>query len=244
MFKMLAVRLAPALALPLMLAACGGGNDPSADAGAGGTQQEACASGFLPLKTGVKWTFNVRDTTSGDTETKETTVGDLEAVSSVPGQMAYKVTTRKGGTLSDETVSWQQRTGQLVARFQEQSYSPGQGGAAPTPTLLEWWSPYKLRLDESKLTKGQKWSVSYKEFSRDKGVDAMPRDRSEAWEVLGVNEMLTTAAGTFKTLHVGRVGTDQGATSDKQYWFACGVGKIKESGAGGRIEELIKIEGQ
>ena len=62
----------------------------------------------------------------------------------------------------------------------------------------------------------------------------MPRDRNESWEVMGVNEMLTTPAGTYKTLHVRRVGTDQNATSDKQYWFACGVGKVRESGAGGR----------
>ena len=40
------------------------------------------------------------------------------------------------------------------------------------------------------------------------------------------NEPLTTAAGMYKTLHVRRVGTDQNATSDKQYWFACGVGKV------------------
>jgi hypothetical protein len=158
--------------------------------------------------------------------------------------MAYRIVTRKGSTLADETVSWQQHSGKQLARYQEQSYSPGQGGAAPTPTLLEWWDPYKLRLDESRLKKGDKWSVTYKEYSRNNGVDAMPRDRNESWEVMGVNVMLTTAAGTYKTLHVRRVGTDQNATSDKQYWFACGVGKIKESGAGGRLEELIKIEGQ
>jgi hypothetical protein len=248
MFKLIPFRLALSLALALapslLLAACGGDNDPSADAGAGGTEQEACASSFLPLKTGVKWSYDVRDTTSGDAETKETTVGELEAVSSKPGLMAYRLITRKGGTLADETVSWQQRTGKQIARYQEQSYAPGQAGGAPTPTLLEWWDPYKLRLDESKLKLGDKWTVAYKEFSRDKaGVEAMPRDRNESWEVMGVNEMLTTGAGTFKTLHVRRVGTDQNATSDKQYWFACGVGKVKESGAGGRVEELVKTEG-
>jgi hypothetical protein len=227
------------------LAACGGGNDPSAaDGGGSGAEQEACATSFLPLKTGLKWTYEVKDLTGGGIETKETSVEALEAVSSKPSQMAYRVKTRKGGTLSDETVSWQNHAGKQLARYQEQSYSPGQGGAAPTPTLLEWWEPYKLRIDESKLKKGEKWAVTYKEYSRNNGVDAMPRDRTESWEVMGVNEMLTTPAGTFKALHLRRVGTDQNATSDKQYWFACGVGKIRESGAGGRFEELIKIEGQ
>jgi hypothetical protein len=246
MFKTIDARRAPVTALLglLAMAACGGG-DPSTN-GDGGAQQEACATTFLPLKPGLKWTYQVTDVAGGGgTETKETTVGNLEAVlPSKSSQMAYKITTRKGGTLADETVSWQQLAGKQIARFQEQSYSPGQGGAAPTPTLLEWWDPYKLRLDESKLKQGDKWSVTYKEFSRNNGVDGMPRDRNESWEVLGVNVMLTTPAGTYKTLQVRRVGTDQNATSDKQYWFACGVGKVKESGAGGRQELLVKIEGQ
>ncbi len=246
MFKANTVRFAPVTAVFLLLAsmaACGGGKDPSADAGVG-TEQEACTAGFLPLKPGTKWTYQVKDLVTGDIETKETTVGDLEVVSSNPSQMAYRIRTRKGGTLADETVSWQQRQGSVVGRFQEQSFSPAAGATGPTPTLLEWWQPYKLRIDESKLKRGDKWTVTYKEFARNNGVDAMPRDRNESWEVMGVNEMLNTAAGMFKTLHLHRVGTDQNATSDKQYWFACGVGKVRESGAGGRFEELIKIEGQ
>jgi hypothetical protein len=247
MFNKTASPAAAARALALVLSltglACSGGNDPSADGGASGSEQEPCAAGFLPLKTGIKWTFQVKDLTSGAVESKETSVEAPEPVSSKPSQMAFKVVTRKGGTLGDETVSWQQRVGKQVARFQEQSYSPGTGGGAPTPTLLEWWDPYKLRLDEGHLKKGDQWTVSYREYSRNNGVDAMPRDRNETWTVVDVNESVTTGAGTFKTLHVRRMGTDQNATSDKQYWFACGVGKIKEAGAGGRSEELVKIEG-
>ena len=221
------------------LAACGGGNDPSAaDGGGSGTEQEACATSFLPLKTGLKWTYQVRDLTGGGTETKETTVEDAgagvqQAVADGlprrrPARAARWRTRRSAGSSTPASRSPATRSSRI---------RPAQGGAAPTPTLLEWWEPYKLRIDESKLRKGDKWAVTYKEYSRNNGVDAMPRDRNESWEVMGVNEMLTNAAGTFKALHLRRVGTDQNATSDKQYWFACGVGKVRESGAGGRFEE-------
>ena len=46
---------------------------------------------------------------------------------------------------------------------------------------------------------------------------------------------LTVPAGTFTCLHLHKVGTDD-STAQKDYWFARGVGKIKESG--GQTEEL------
>ena len=232
----------PALAVLLSSAvlACSGGNDPSADGGSGG-QQEACDKGFLPLKSGLKWTYQVRDVSTGDIETKETIVEGLEPVPSKMSQMAFKVRTRKGASLADETVSWQHRDGQHMARYQEQSYRPSIGGAPPVETLLEWWQPYKLRIDESRLRQGDEWTVTYREFSRNAGIETPGRDRNERWKVLAVNESVTVPAGTYKALKLSRVGTDQNATSDKVYWFACGVGKVKEFG--GKIEELTAVSG-
>lgn len=222
---------------------CSGGNDPSADAGTG-TAQEACAEGFLPLKMGLKWVYEVRDLRGGGAEMKETTVDAFETVTMKPGQMAFRLRTRKGGALADETVSWQQRVNNVIARYQEQSYAPAQGGTAAQPTLLEWWDPYKLRIDETKLRKGETWMLTYKEFSRTGMVDDVPHDRNESWEVVGVNEPINNSAGSFKTLHLRRRGVDQNATSDKHYWFACGVGKIRETTIGGRSEELVRLEGK
>src|SRR5688500_12771539 len=85
-----------AFALLLFIGACSAGNDPSADGGGSGGQQAACPQGFLPLKTGVKWTYHVRDVTSGNVETKETTVEMLAPVPTNPARMAYRVRTRKG----------------------------------------------------------------------------------------------------------------------------------------------------
>jgi hypothetical protein len=219
--------------------ACGGGDPSSADAGTG-ERQEACPAGFLPLKVGAKWSYRVKDS-SGTFSTKETTVEAPEQVSMVPGVTAFKVITRKGTSMADETVSWQQIDGTKVVRYQEQSYGTPAGGAA-VPTVLEWWSPYKLRVDWSPehLQKGVTWMLTYSESSNDRGAMST-HPRNELWKVEGVNESVTVPAGTYKTLRVSRMGTDQMAMSNKSYWFACGLGKVKETG--GQVEELMGATG-
>jgi len=243
-------RCAPAVAFVLALvvatAGCSGDGDPmmNPDGGGASTVQAPCPEGFLPLRPGIKWTYLVKDLTDGNTTTKMTTVGNLEAVDKLPGVMAYRIRTQKGLELADETVSWQNVTETGVERYQEQSYRPGVAGAAPTPRILEWWSPYKLRLDTSAehLILGARWTVTYTENSLDHETMMMTtRERNDQWSVEGVNVPLAVAGKSYSTLVVRRIGTDQGATSDKKYWFACGVGKVKETG--GQIEELQSVEG-
>jgi hypothetical protein len=50
--------------------------------------------------------------------------------------------------------------------------------------------------------------------------------------------MVTVPAGTFTTVHVQRV-SGSGSTKQKDYWFAKGVGKVKETGGGQQNEELM-----
>jgi hypothetical protein len=230
-------RLGLGLAVPVaMLGACGG-DDPSAPTG---ETQAPCPAGFLPLTTGSTWKYFVRDVSSTSTSMKETTVEGREPVPRIPSVMAFKVTTKKGIALRDQTVSWQDRVGTQVQRYQETSYKPGTAGAAPTEDIVEWWSPYKLRLDESadKLRKSMSWKIDYMETAIEAGA-MTTRARSETWTVVGVNEEVTVLKGTYKALHVHRAGAPSAASgegSDKHYWFACGVGKVKETG--GQTEEL------
>jgi hypothetical protein len=234
----------PLAAALVLLPLVGCGNDDPSGGNGGGDRQEACPEGFMPLKAGVKWSYRVRDQSSGTNTMKETTVEAPEPVPMLPAVTAFKLVTRKGAGMADETVSWQQLDGTRVVRYQEQSYAPGVGGGAPTPGLLEWWDPYKLRIDWSAehTVKGATWMVGYNESSRDRAGVMSTHPRNERWSVEGVNEMVTVPAGTYKALRVRRVGTDQNATSDKNYWFACGVGKVKESG--GQLEELTAVTGR
>lgn len=186
---------------------------------------------YLPLATGRTWSYRVTNVATGAVKTKTQVVGALEDISAVhAGVMAYKVTTTQPGGTTD---SWQQDTGSAIRRHKENDNS----GATFSTTQFD---PYRTRLDETAahLLVGAQWSESYTELVTVTGMAQTTVAKVETWNVVAVDEPLAVPAGTFCTLHLHRVSTVGGMPgSDKQYWFARGVGKIKESGAS-QVEEL------
>jgi hypothetical protein len=57
---------------------------------------------------------------------------------------------------------------------------------------------------------------------------------TDTWRVVAVDEMVNVPAGTFSAVLIEKVG----GTSTKRYWFARGVGKVKER-SGAQLEELV-----
>jgi len=60
------------------------------------------------------------------------------------------------------------------------------------------------------------------------------------WTVEAINESLTVPAGTFSCLKVHRVETPSPVDTtggDNVYWFARGIGKVKETGP--ELHELL-----
>jgi hypothetical protein len=196
------------------------------------------AQRYLPLAAGMTWTYKVID--NGVTTMKVQTVEAIEAppVASKSSVQAFRVKTTKG--VNDQTVSWQENRGNQVIRHAERSFAPG----ATTHDLQESWEPYKTRLDQrpSKLKAGTTWTVQYTETHEVLGAPPTTTMRSEKWTVMSVSEPVTVTAGTFKDcLLLRRQGTDTGAASDKFYWYARGVGKLRETG--GQTEELTAFSG-
>ncbi len=239
----------------LILAACGNGaSGPGPGADAAGTVDAATAidapaaidapvatdapaggcpttGRYLALATGRTWTYRVTDVATGAVKTKSQVVGPLENITAIhAGVMAYRVTTTQpGGT----TESWQEDTGSAIRRHKENDNT----GAASSSTRFD---PYRTRVDElpAHLITGAQWSESYTELTTITGMAPTTAAKTERWNVIAVDEPLTVPAGTFCTLHLHRVSTVGGLPgSDKEYWFARRVGKIKESGMA-QIEEL------
>jgi hypothetical protein len=217
-------------ALCLTLAACGDETGNATDAGA--ADAIPAAQRYLPLATGATWTWHVVHD-DGDPPPYDK-VSTVEAFEKVGDIMAYRV--RTDGNDGD-TVSWQEDTGSAIRRVREQSFDP-------TGTLLsdQSYTPYKLRLDEQNdhLVVGATYTESYTEIETDAQGGTTSVAKTEVWTVEAIDESVTVPAGTFACLRVHRIGTDPGE-ADKVYWFARGIGKIKESGK--QTEELTSYSG-
>jgi hypothetical protein len=215
----------------VLVVACG-----TEDAGvdAGGDQCRVnvpVAERYLPLESGRSWTYQV--TAAGQpVETKTQTIGTLEDVGgSKAGVQAFRVTTTK---VNGKTVSWQEDQGACVQRHREQEKT-----LADVITVDQVFVPAKLRVDASaaRLSVGASWTESYSEISTNPSTGQTTTvAKVQTWTVEALAESVTVPAGTFTCLKVRRKGNDAGQ-SDKVFWFAKGVGKIKE--IGDQTEELM-----
>ena len=220
------------------LAACGGGDDPATDvddpdidAGDTGCQTPA-SERLLPLAIGASWTFEVTPN-GAPSEIKTSTVEALEDVGATKaGITAFRVRTEK---VDGYTVSWQEDLCDKIVRHREQSLDLGE-----VPSTDQIYQPSKLRVDETAAhtTMGATWIDTYTEVEEDLVTgDITTVEKSESWTVEAAAESVTVPAGTFTAIKLRRTSDVVGA-ADKIYWFAPGVGKVKE--AGDQLEELTE----
>lgn len=229
--SMMAVALIAAFAV-----ACGGGSNPGDD------DDDACAGTdrYMTLVPGDSWTFRVTDSSNVRTMKTQTVGAEEDIGGELAGTTAFRLTTVKGTTGAGMTVSWQQDTGTGIIRLREEDMSGG-------TTTDEYYHPMRHRIDESAehIVAGAAWDESYtEEVYTDGGPTPTMADKTEHWSVVANDESVTVPGGTFCTLHIHRTSTVGGVDgSDKDYWFARGVGKIKERGAG-QTEELESYTSQ
>lgn len=224
--------LAPlrSLVLGLTLAACGGDGgapppiDRAPDAGDPGASDGGLAARYFPLAVGVAWSYQVIDGESGATRVKRQEVLALEAmVGSKAGITAYRLQSERDAGF---TVSWQEDTGAAVLRHREESYD-----AAGALEREELYRPGKLRLDETPahLAVGASYLEDYEEDVTEAG-GLSTIVKAERWTVEAVDEIVEVPAGRFACLRLARHNDEAG--SMKRFWFARGIGKVKEEGAG------------
>ena len=148
------------------------------------------------------------------------------------GTLAFRFTTTKPG---GSVVSWQQDTGTAIVRHREQDDSG-------TTRTDEYYTPFRTRLDEAPehLIPGATWTESYEEYVTDVATGQVTTAaKSETWTVESADAQIAVDAGQFCTLQLrrtSRVGTTTG--SAKLFWFARGVGKVKEQTDATDTEEL------
>jgi hypothetical protein len=190
---------------------------------------------YEPLTMGSTWTYDVTDVVGGVPlkSTKNVTVEDLEAVPGKTNVMAWRVHTELVGVQLQET--WQENQAETAVRHRDDTNDLDGGNLNSS-----LYAPYKLRVDESAAhtvtgaTYPEQWSEVYTDNTTHMTSTKM---HSTTWTVVNGAESLTVPAGTFSTLHLQKTGS--GTTpSMKEYWFARGVGKVKETSGSGHVEEL------
>lgn len=194
---------------------------------------------LLPWKLGNKWTYRVTDGT--DVSDKTTTIEAEELVGGTgpnAAVMAYRVVTRKGMMLNDETESWQAPLAdapEKVVRYREIAYSAKTG----MMTQETHWNPYKLHVDgrAETLVADKTWREDYEEtkLSFD-GTAPEVSQEADRWTVVSADESVTVVGKTYDhAVHFQKF-----TNSAKDYWYLQGVGKLKETGS--QTEELVSYE--
>jgi hypothetical protein len=214
----------------------GGSGTGAGGSGTGGMGGVAMGTGrYLPLKVNSTWMYKVTDPATLVVATKTHKVEALELVGGMkPTVMAFRV--RESTVGAGSSLSWQEDRTTSIVRHREQTID-----AAGVIKREEWYGPYRLRVDESAAhtVKGATWMETYNETQIPMGMPAVTTPRIDTWAVEATDEVVTVPAGTFRCLRVHRVGqmTATGIV-DKTYWFARGVGKVKEIGGSGN-EDLL-----
>jgi hypothetical protein len=193
------------------------------------------ARALLPWKVGNRWTYRV---TSDEEVTTKTTLVEAEELVGGSGPnkdtLAFRVLTTKGSAGSDKTVSYQALLAGKVVRYREQAFHQKSGELEQE----EHWAPYKLHVDgtEEHTRAAADWFESYEETKLPVNAAPVTKTARDHWSVVSTNERVTVPAGTFEAVVLRKVGS----SSVKQYWYARGVGKVKETG--GQLEELTSFE--
>jgi hypothetical protein len=214
-------------------AACGGDDDPG---GADGDIDEvarcsgATSDRYFPFTVGNSWEFRVTDPMSGEVYTKLQSLDEEVTPEGETEPVIVQTTTKANG----RTESWNRVMGDAIVRIRQQDFD----GAGALELTTEY-APHNLRIDESaqRMSAGNSWDETYDESHFDPaGVMIDTITTTDRWTVESLDEPCQAPIGPTTCVHLRRVRT-AGGIADKEFWYAKGVGKIRETG--GQTEELV-----
>jgi hypothetical protein len=172
---------------------------------------------IFPIAVGNRWEYRLQDT-DGEIGTKIQTV-----TSTTEGGFVFKTVRGDRETYSVQQVDAE---GRLV-RISEHSTFLGEVVEKMT------FTPHDIRVDVDSIELGGTYSQTYLE-DHDPSDGIVDVEKTQTFTVDAVDELITVPAGSFRTVRIRR-NTVNGVI--KIYWYAIGVGKVKE--AGGQLEELV-----
>jgi len=246
-----------ALCVAIGAAGCGGGSgEVGGQGGMGGYGVELpTAESFYPQKVGNWWAYLVTPMAVELPSYKKVTIEALETAGgtgSSAGRPAFRhVTCKSAPTLEacgmpasatnriDKTIGWMGMADKTLGNYREQAFKK----ATDILTEEDWWEPFRTKIDMSPAhtVAGATWIDNYKEFKHATGGAITSTTQKETWEVVAVDQTVTvTPPGGAPKTYPGCIQvkhSNNSGSMDKQFWYARGIGKVKETGA--QMEELI-----
>ena len=217
----------PACLVLVLAGACT--DEPTASPGPAAA--DPCGAGsdrYLPVAPGLRWTYQVTELDSGERKRKEQSIA--EAIDDPQlGPVLVQLTGKRAGS----TRSLLRVDGDRVVRLSQDDLDAT--GAVERTTRYD---PGQIRIDESaaRTVPGAAWEETYQEHAVEPGGAPTTVATRDRWEVIAVDVACTSGVGTLACLHLRRTRIE-GGIAVKEFWFARGVGKVRETGDR-QIEEL------
>ncbi len=214
-----------------------------------GAPRPPTTGSYFPLAIGNRWTYEVQYPEEEAEKTVE--VVGLEAVGgtgSARDEVAYKIVmSMRNGSTVDRAIVWMRWEGNRLVHHREDSYAKSAAPGPPTVLLRQtFYEPHRLRLplerNEAASPTAAGWTESYRELVYDPrrapAADPCAPDptcgRSEEWTLVDRDQRVTLVLdGKPQTVSTIVVATRGPGATEKAYWFAPGIGKVKEAGRPG-----------
>lgn len=182
---------------------------------------------IFPVVPGMKWTYRVTSGSGEVTDKVQTVTGTV----SYEGRDAFRFETARAGLR--DAVSIQAIDNDRVVRLEEWNYDNN------VLSERDKYIPLDTRVDRSKTKSGDTYQDQHDKELLDADGNLLVKKRViYNFFVEAENELVEVPAGRLACVRVRR--DEVGKDSNKTYWFARGIGKVKE--LGGQTEELVKVE--
>jgi hypothetical protein len=219
--------------------------DTNGDASPDDTNRSDSSDDYYPMRVGNFWKYLETETetslentlTYEVTETTTDTFGNL-------GE--HEVFVIENIVIDDDNLNDDEKRIQYVVdngtraeRLRHCIYVFNAGNMELELTKERNYEPGFLRFDRSRVAFEETWTETLTRFSDSKDTSGiLEEEMVYEFEVLAVDELVEVTAGTFNCIKVKRYSGVEYDNETKYYWFAKGVGKVREADDTS-IEELL-----
>jgi len=186
---------------------------------------------YMPLGPGTSWIYRVSDQRGRSRDLVTRVEGRAAWTGGLPGEVLRV----RSELLDGSVLRWEGRVGGGVGCAQEETRD-----AAGLVTMEEAYDPPATIIDERppRLVAGAAWSETFMDTTPNYHGHPKSRPVVVKWTVESVDDRLTVPAGTFTCIRLIEARKHR---QRRTFWYAKGVGLVKEVGAGPLGDQTLEL---